>query len=361
MSNNKAFTVTINNKTYQIKEERKLLNQLLVVSRARPDLDLPTELAKYEFSVTPPSIFASDGTLNQEKKKSDITVQLQNYQQPREEQEDIQMSDARKVIFDAMAIVNKIDIKKSGIKNFLEFASNFMDIIDKQASGFQEVSVIFDRYETDSLKNVTGKDCTKQFNPVHYKVTDSTRIAYVDTKEFLAFIQTKSELTKYLSEKLVQQLKVDSVINHHRYLITNIADLDPSLRKNSHEEADTGFVLNALDVSKRDPFTDLVISYSDTSVLLTLIDYYEQLISSIVFKTTVHSYFVGEIYENLSPSIRHTLLEFDVFIGCDQTGKFSGFGKPSCWTTLMNSSKKVLEAFQELGLPDDPNNSLLNA
>ena len=68
VSNNKAFTVTINNETFQIKEERKLLN-FLVVSRTRPDLDLPTELGKYEFSVTPPSIFASDGTLNHEKKK----------------------------------------------------------------------------------------------------------------------------------------------------------------------------------------------------------------------------------------------------------------------------------------------------
>ena len=67
-------------------------------------------------------------------------TQLQIYQQSREEQEDIQMSDARKVIiFDAMTIVNKIDIKNSGIENCLEFASNFMDIIDKQASGFQEV------------------------------------------------------------------------------------------------------------------------------------------------------------------------------------------------------------------------------
>ena len=63
--------------------------------------------------MTPASIFASDGTLNHEKKKSDIAVQLRNYQQPREEQEDIQMSYTRKVIvFDAMAIVNKISIKR---------------------------------------------------------------------------------------------------------------------------------------------------------------------------------------------------------------------------------------------------------
>ena len=63
--------------------------------------------------MTPASIFASDGTLNHEKKKSDIAVQLRNYQEPREEQEDIQMSYTRKVIVsDAMAIVNKINIKR---------------------------------------------------------------------------------------------------------------------------------------------------------------------------------------------------------------------------------------------------------
>ena len=189
MSNNKTFTVTINNITYQIKEERKPLNRLLVVSRISPDLDIPTELGKFEFSLTLPSIFASDGKLTHEKKKGDIAVRLQNYLQTREEKEDIQISDARKVIiFDTMAIANKTDIKKNDIKNCLEFASNFMDIIDKQASGFQEVRIIFDCCDTDSLKNVTRKDCTKQFNAVHYKVTDSTRIAHLNTKEFLASI-----------------------------------------------------------------------------------------------------------------------------------------------------------------------------
>ena len=154
---------------------------------------------------------------------------------------------------------------------------------------------------------MTRKYPIKQFNAVHYKVTDFTRIAHLDTKEFLASIQTKSELTKYLSEKLVQQLKVDYIVIHHKYLITNILDLDPSLRNYSHNEADTGIVLTTLHISKRDPFTDLAISCTDTDVLLILIHYYEQLTSSIVFKTTVHSYFVREIYENLSPSIRHTL------------------------------------------------------
>ena len=51
-----------------------------------------------------------------------------------------------------MAVVYKTDIKKSGIKNCCEFASNFMDTIDKQVAGFQEVWVIFYCYDTDSLK-----------------------------------------------------------------------------------------------------------------------------------------------------------------------------------------------------------------
>ena len=140
---------------------------------------------------------------------------------------------------------------------------------------------------------------------------------------------------KYLIEKLIQQLKVDYVVIPNKCLIINISDLDPSLKNYSHKEAGTEIALNVLDVSKRDPFTDPVISCSDIVILLILINNYEQLTSSIIFKTTIHSYFVSEIYENLSPSIRHVLLGFHVFTGCDQTGKFSGFGKPSCSTTLI--------------------------
>ena len=180
---------------------------------------------------------------------------------------------------------------------------------------------------------------------IHYKVTDSTRIAHLNTKRFLASIQTKSKLTKYLSEKLVQQLKVDHVVTHHKCLITNIPGHDPRLRNYSHKEADTRIALNALGVSKRDPFTDLVISYSDTAVLLILIHYYQQLTNSIVFKTTVYLYFVGEIYENLPPSIRHALLGFHAFIGCNQNREIFCFCKT---IVLHHVSKFFKESFRRI-------------
>ena len=47
----------------------------------------------------------------------------------------------------------------------------------------------------------------------------------------------------------------DYVVVINKTVLTNIADLDNNLRNYNHEEADTGIVLHALDVSKRDPFS----------------------------------------------------------------------------------------------------------
>ena len=54
-------------------------------------------------------------------------------------------SDSRKVvIIDAMAIVNKIDIKSESIENCAEFASTFCKRVKNKASKFDEVRIIFD-------------------------------------------------------------------------------------------------------------------------------------------------------------------------------------------------------------------------
>ena len=62
-------------------------------------------------------------------------------------------------------------------------------------------------------------------------------------------------------------------------------NLKETLSDYNQEEADTGKVLHALHVSEWDPFTGLIISCSDTDVLLILLFYYEDLCSSYIFKT----------------------------------------------------------------------------
>ena len=54
-------------------------------------------------------------------------------------------------------------------------------------------------------------------------------------------------------------------------LLTNIANLDEQLHNYTQEKADTGVVFHAIDVIKRDPFTELVVICSDTDVFLNLL------------------------------------------------------------------------------------------
>ena len=53
--------------------------------------------------------------------------------------------------------------------------------------------------------------------------------------------------------------------------IFNIPDIDARLKDHCHEEADTCIVLHSLDVTKRNPFTDLTVYCCDADVLLLLL------------------------------------------------------------------------------------------
>ena len=101
-----------------------------------------------------------------------------------------------------------------------------------------------------------------------------------ERKQFLASVATKKELTTYLSRKLAGYLNKEFVIAFEKTCVTNIPDFDSDLKEYGQEEADTGIVLHIIDVCKRDPFTELTISYSDTDVLLILLNYFDQLPST---------------------------------------------------------------------------------
>ena len=65
-------------KVIKIKEERGLLQRLLVISRSRPELNLKDCIGKYEFGVVPRSLFASDGSLLLAYDKAKILHHLDN-------------------------------------------------------------------------------------------------------------------------------------------------------------------------------------------------------------------------------------------------------------------------------------------
>ena len=87
-------------------------------------------------------------------------------------------------------------------------------------------------------------------------------------------------------------------------------NLKETLFDYNQEEADKGIVLHAFDISERDPFTDLVISCSDTDVLLILLFYNEDLCSSCIFKTRNNELKLQTIHENLGKEARKALPRF---------------------------------------------------
>ena len=112
---------------------------------------------------------------------------------------------------------------------------------------------------------------------------------------------------------------------------TNIQDLDLTLFDHSQEEADTSIILHAIDVTQRNPFSDLVIRCSDTNVLLILLYYFDELCSTPIFSTNEHGMLLQPLAEKLNFDLCKGLSGFHALTGSDQTGKFFGYSKLSCW------------------------------
>ena len=54
------------------------------------------------------------------------------------------------IVFDGIAVVNKINKKKMKLKLCSEFASALVQKMEKEVAGFDKVCIIFDRYTEES-------------------------------------------------------------------------------------------------------------------------------------------------------------------------------------------------------------------
>ena len=66
---------------------------------------------------------------------------------------------------------------------------------------------------------------------------------------------------------------------------SNLPNFDVMLLSHNQEEADTLIVLHGIDVAKRNPFDELVVSSPDTDVLLLFIYFYKDLCNQTRFLT----------------------------------------------------------------------------
>ena len=145
---------------------------------------------------------------------------------------------------------------------------------------------MFDRYVQNSLKSRTRRKRISG-NDTKYKISDSISIENISLKQFLSNIDTKQELTIYLSKLAISSFEARDLKYSITYDLCNVSNIESypdEMKTHDHEEADTLLILQALDVAKRNPSTECVIYSPDTDVFLLLIYYYHSLLLvSILF------------------------------------------------------------------------------
>ena len=136
--------------------------------------------------------------------------------------------------------------------------------------------------------------------------------------------------TKVLDTEIFPQYAIAD-LNSSITIIVLFSQEKPSWWKeiNTH----TCIVLYSLDVTKRNPFTDLVVYCFDTDVLLLL--YFNEFCSSTTFHTTNPNICLLTLPGHLSLELCTPLLGFHELTGCSQAGKFAGFTKKTYWKAFL--------------------------
>ena len=190
------------------------MSKFVVASRRRDYIDLPHYFGKYEFSVVPRSMFRQDGSLLLGCDKASVMHQIEELMGKKKENMETEnllpenlvpeTSHRKVIILDGMAVVNQIK-KTSQIKTCKDLAGAFIQKVLYESRGHEEVRMIFDRYQENSIKDPTRSKRTQGVT-IRYKISDDTNIEGVTMKKLLSHI-TKQHLTKFIGDHLAKELE----------------------------------------------------------------------------------------------------------------------------------------------------------
>ena len=190
-----------------------------------------------------------------------------------------------------------------------------------------------------------------------FQVEDSTPLDKVKLKYFLSSCSTKDQLTVYLAKGLMERVKdlAKTVIGAYKST-TESNNINVTHLCSTQEEADTKVFLHGIDAVNRGA-TELHIHANDTDVFILMLKVYPQLCSKSFFVTgtgdSKRSIPIKSVYNTLGALKSAAMPVFHALAGCDQTGRFLGKGKLTCWNALKRCPDDVLSGFASLGTTDE--------
>ncbi|MES9882593.1 MAG: hypothetical protein ABW185_17120, partial [Sedimenticola sp.] len=350
-STGKSAKVMIGNETMELKEDRQLFARMAIVARSRPEMDIATDIGKFEFSCVSRSLFAHDGSLLPCTDKGKLMHKLvsSSTETSDENAEDCSAEiQTRAIVIDAMAVVH--GLSTIPVKTCGQFANEFVKKSHTMITGYGEAHVIFDHYDINkSLKANTRNRRNKGEQERVHVCKDATPIGSSFGK-FISNTKTKHNLTIFLAEKLLDSCR-DQTTPVSTSTGTKSNNLDVDHLSTSQEEADTILVLHGLDAAKRGLDVDIVSPDTDVFILassrLPMLEKNPRIITGI--GTKKQKIQLKPVYNAIGPAIADALPSFHAFTGCDTCGKFHGKGKLTCWNCLLKQPRRTIDAFATLG------------
>ena len=238
------------------------------------------------------------------------------------------------MIIDGAVVVNML--RPGAARTFDDYATQiFIPYIRSQLYGVKRIDVVWDRYESASLKCLTR---IKRGSGVRRQVTSSAPVPR-NWHDFLRSDDNKTGLFSFLAQKLsetelplskhvIVTLDTDVLSSDTNY---NTSGLSPC----THEEADTRILLHVADCV-RAGHERVIVRTVDTDVVVLCIAFQQKTSCKelwVAFGTGKHFRYIPahEIAAALGPDRACGLPTFHAFTGCDTVSAFVGHGKKTFW------------------------------
>ena len=323
-----------------LRADRNVLQRLIIAYEAGRKVDLHSVL-KYELMPVPVALAEMNGSLRTGQKSVLADILASGIKCPSE----IQLRGSSCLLIDGLALVAAIG-RPSGAQTFGDFADSFQSAVLQAGSRYQQIHVIFDRYQEDSIKSGTRKRRTKSARPIRRVIEDASVPLPYSWSNFLALPDNKSDLARFLSEHVIVNTPPDKVVVaaggfvDEREVQSSDGSIDLSALKATHEEADTRLILHCVNTS----LDNMVVSARDTDVLLLLVAHVPHISSTNLYMmsgtATKRKYFnIREIYGNLPAGSVSALLPFHALMGCDTTSFIYNHSKKAAWKVFLQHHK----------------------
>lgn len=247
------------------------------------------------------------------------------------------------LIIDGQALVIAI-AKPQGAKTFGDLADVFVEAVLKSGAKFQRIDVLFDRYQTHSIKTGTRKRRGRGLVAIRRPVESTDLPLPVKWENFIAHQDNKADLARFLSQQLILRAPVNKTIvtaggfSDEEGVEASNATLNTNCMEAKHEEADTRIVLHCI-TSKA---STIVVSARDTDILILLIAHFHMMPCKKLWMKAGTSkerkYFpIHAIVKQLKmePQVLKLLPAFHALTGSDSTSYIAGHTKKSCWDVFV--------------------------